>query len=144
MNVTSSPAKLIDSVDVSKAFKCHLESKLILETPMLSNVGHLFDLPSNIELYLKLENMQTNGSFKIRGVLNQFDKKLKDMHTDDTLKLVTFSAGNYGKAFSFMCAKRNLKGKVLLPTTAAQSRIKFIHVYIFMVYKYIKNASLIL
>jgi len=77
-----------------------------------------------------MESMQTNGSFKIRGVLNQFDKKLKNKQTD-TLKLVTFSAGNYGKAFSFVCSQRKLKGKVLLPTTAASSRIKFIQVKLF-------------
>ena len=35
--------------------------KLTYETPMLSDVGHLFELPKNIELYLKLENMQVNG-----------------------------------------------------------------------------------
>ncbi len=71
--------------------------------------------------------MQTNGSFKIRGVLNQFDKKLRNKELE-TLKLVTFSAGNYGKAFAFVCAQRKLKGKVLLPNTAASSRIKFIQV----------------
>jgi threonine dehydratase len=40
--------------------------------------------------------------------------------------LVTFSAGNYGKAFSFLCSKLNRKGKVLLPETAPESRIHYI------------------
>ena len=44
----------------------------------------------------------------------------------DSVKLVSFSAGNYGKAFSFMCAKNNVKGKVILPKTAAESRVKYI------------------
>ena len=96
---------------------------------MLCDIGHLFDLPAYINLSLKLESMQNNGSFKLRGVINQFHEKLKDKSIED-LKLVTFSAGNYGKAFSFLCNQRNLKGKVLLPSTAAQSRIQYIQVEI--------------
>ncbi len=62
-----SQVKLIDASNVAKAKKSILETSLIRETPMLCNVGSLFDLPQNIELSLKLENMQTNGSFKLRG-----------------------------------------------------------------------------
>lgn len=119
--------QLIDAANVAQAQASILESNLIRETPMLCNVGSLLDLPSNIDLNLKLENMQTNGSFKLRGVINQFQEKLKDKDATN-LKLVTFSAGNYGKAFSFLCAKRGLKGKVLLPSSAAQSRVKYIEV----------------
>lgn len=71
--------------------------------------------------YLNLKK----GSFKIRGVLNQVEQFNK---SSDKTKLVTFSAGNYGKAFSYICSLMKLKGKVLLPETAPESRIKFIQV----------------
>ena len=48
--------------------------------------------------------------------------------------MVTFSAGNYGKAFSFLCSKKGLKGKVLLPITAAKSIIKYIEVISYSLY----------
>lgn len=117
---------MITSEHMQKALECIEESQLILETPMLRNVGAFFNFSENIELNLKLENMQTNGSFKLRGVINQFDKKLKNLSQNE-LKLVTFSAGNYGKAFSFLCNKKKIKGKVLLPKSAAPSRIQYIH-----------------
>lgn len=118
---------MITLEDMHKARQCIEESHLILETPILRDIGPFFNISDHIELNLKLENMQTNGSFKLRGVINQFDKKLNNLSHDD-LKLVTFSAGNYGKAFSFLCNKKNIKGKVLLPRSAAPSRIQYIHV----------------
>ena len=66
----------------------------------------------------------TTGSFKIRGVLNQF----KHLELTDEKKLITFSAGNYGKAFSYLCSKLKKKGKVLLPDSALESRIKYMEV----------------
>lgn len=53
--------KLIDAELIESAAKFQDESKLVRETPMLCDVGYLFDLPANISLYLKLETMQTNG-----------------------------------------------------------------------------------
>lgn len=100
------------------------QDSLIHETPMLNDVGHLFGLPKNINLSLKLENTQENGSFKIRGVINQ----IKNMNLNDPqLKLVTFSAGNYGKAFAYVCSIYKIKGKVILPMSASESKIAYIN-----------------
>ena len=41
---------------------------------------------------------------------------------------VTFSAGNYGKAFSHCLSKRGLKGLVLMPHTAPDDRVELIKV----------------
>ena len=60
--------------------------------------GRFVRLPNSLSLYLKLENCQATGSFKIRGVAAQLDaaqrilskggqRDLKD------LKLITMSAG---------------------------------------------------
>jgi threonine dehydratase len=91
---------------------------------MLNDVGNLFGLSKNINLSLKLENTQENGSFKIRGVINQ----IKNMNLNDSnLKLVTFSAGNYGKAFAYVCSIYKIKGKVILPMSASESKIAYIN-----------------
>ena len=41
---------------------------------------------------------------------------------------VTFSAGNYGKAFAHCFSKRGLKGLVLMPHTAPDDRVTLIKV----------------
>uniref|UniRef100_A0A8B9HW32 L-serine deaminase n=1 Tax=Astyanax mexicanus TaxID=7994 RepID=A0A8B9HW32_ASTMX len=60
--------------------------------------------------------MQRTGSFKIRGVANQFARKAKGGH------FVTMSAGNYGKSFAFASKHYGTKGKVVMPETAPISR----------------------
>jgi len=42
--------------------------------------------------------------------------------------LVTMSAGNYGKAFAYACQRRGLKGTVVMPETAPDSRQVLIEV----------------
>lgn len=51
-------------------------------------------------------------------------------------RLVTFSAGNYGKAFSYLCKQKNMSGRVLMPDTAAESRAQYIRVSPNKIYNY--------
>lgn len=95
---------------------------------MLKDVGKIFGLPSNVNLSLKLENMQNTGSFKIRGVVNQF--RSLNLNKDEN-KLLTFSAGNYGKSFAFICSKYGYKGKIVLPDSVSEEKVRFIEVGIF-------------
>lgn len=53
---------LIDISLVEDAEKAVNESKLIIETPILTCAAKLFELDEKISLFLKLENMQTNGN----------------------------------------------------------------------------------
>ncbi|KAM7366988.1 hypothetical protein PAMP_014918 [Pampus punctatissimus] len=88
----------------------------VINTPMIP--WHQTTLPLSIDcnLYLKLENMQRTGSFKIRGVANQFARRPKGGH------FVTMSAGNYGKSFAYASKHYGSKGKVVMPETAPLSR----------------------
>ena len=57
-------------------------------------------LPESMHLFLKLENCQTTGSFKIRGVASQLHaaKRIlaKEGRNDiKDLKLITMSAGDF-------------------------------------------------
>jgi len=54
-------SKFIDLELINDAERFLYESKLIIETPVLSNINGLFNLNANIDLFMKLENMQTNG-----------------------------------------------------------------------------------
>lgn len=74
-----------------------------------------------------LSLLYISGSFKIRGVVNQFDALPASLLSGEK-PLVTMSAGNYGRSFSEACCKLGLKGKVLLPNTAPRSRLETIMV----------------
>lgn len=52
---------LIDAGRMDEAERRLKSTGLVIETPMLTHMGKIFNLASNISLFLKLENMQTNG-----------------------------------------------------------------------------------
>nr|XP_020457157.1 serine racemase isoform X2 [Monopterus albus] len=88
----------------------------IINTPLIPWCQTTLPLSIDCNIFLKLENMQRTGSFKIRGVANQFTKRPKGLH------FVTMSAGNYGKSFAYALKHYESKGKVVMPETAPVSR----------------------
>jgi len=73
------------------------------------------------EIFLKLENLQHSGSFKLRGVLN----KILSLSEEDSRKLlVTASTGNHGAAFADAVGRFGLQGKLFMPKTAAAVKIE--------------------
>ena len=57
------------------------------------------------------------GSFKIRGVANQMASLPEEVKSGEK-KLITMSAGNYGKAFAYTLDKISISGLCLLPLSA--------------------------
>src|SRR5690349_9940926 len=71
------------------------------------------------EIYLKLENLQPIGSFKIRGaaaLLTSVDP------ADLAGGVVTASAGNMGQAAAFMAAKLGVACTVIVPEAAPAAK----------------------
>jgi threonine dehydratase len=70
-------------------------------------------------VYLKLENQQTTGSFKVRGALN----KLLTMSETETAKgVITASTGNHGLGTAFAAKQLGISAQVVFPKDA--SRVK--------------------
>jgi len=72
-------------------------------------------------VFLKLENLQTTGSFKLRGVTN---KMLSLSDSDAGRLLVTASTGNHAAAFAHAVAEFGLRGKLFMPKTSAPVKIE--------------------
>ena len=75
------------------------------------------------EVWLKLENHQLSGSFKLRGVMN---KVLSLSSHKLSQRLVAASTGNHGAAFAHAVAKLSLDGLLFLPRTAAANKLRTI------------------
>lgn len=116
--------------DIEKAREVIMKSPLnVRKTPLLKNMTSYFpELDPSINLHLKLESLQTTGSFKIRGVANQMANLPQEVKSGKR-KLITMSAGNYGKAFAYTLDKLNLSGLCLMPLTAPSSRVALIKSY---------------
>lgn len=81
----------------------------IRETPLdfsipLSKLTH-------VSLYLKCENLQYTGSFKVRGALNA----LLSLKKDQKNGIVAASTGNHGAAIAYGLHQLNLPGVIFVP-----------------------------
>ncbi len=72
------------------------------------------------EVYLKLENLQQSGSFKIRGAYN------KIIHLSDDEKkcgVVASSAGNHAQGVAISASKLGIKSTIVMPKSAPFAKI---------------------
>jgi threonine dehydratase len=73
-------------------------------------------------VYLKLENLQVTGSFKIRGAVNKL-LHLASSSTGGSRGIITASAGNHGQAVALFAQKLGIKAKVVAPETTPTVKI---------------------
>lgn len=86
---------------------------LIQNTPINSsrNLQHAY----GAEIYLKLENLQTTGSFKIRGALN----KILSLSEEERRRgIVASSAGNHAQGVAYGAHKVGAKATIVMPETS--------------------------
>ncbi|HUI27028.1 MAG TPA: threonine ammonia-lyase [Candidatus Kryptonia bacterium] len=72
------------------------------------------------QIYLKLENLQKTGSFKVRGALNKIQL------LDDAARargVVTASAGNHAQGVAYAAQRAGVPVTVVMPETASISKV---------------------
>ena len=73
-----------------------------------------FSAQSGNDIYLKPENMQYTGSYKLRGAYY----KISTMSDEERCKgLITASAGNHAQGVAYAAKKYGVKATVVMPTT---------------------------
>src|SRR6478735_1323504 len=72
------------------------------------------------EIYLKLENLQPIGSFKIRGAANAIAKMSRD---DLANGVLTASAGNMAQGVAWQARKLGIPCTVIAPESAPNTKI---------------------
>ncbi|MEM1137191.1 MAG: threonine/serine dehydratase [Bacteroidota bacterium] len=98
--------------------------KYIYETPL--EYSPYLSLLTGAEVFLKLENLQLTGSFKIRGAFN----KLLSLEEDDCQKVpITSSTGNHALAFAHVMQKLGKSGIIILPKTTSKVKIEALSPY---------------
>lgn len=96
----------------------------IRETPLeyssyLSSIGQG-------KVYLKMENFQITGSFKIRGA---FNKLLSLSEEKKKRGITTASSGNHGSAVSHALSELGMQGTIFLPNTTSQTKVEILKDY---------------
>lgn len=103
--------------------ECHAAASRIAahvrRTPV--EYSHVLSEASGANVYLKLENLQTTGSFKLRGATNAL------LSLDDgTASVVAASSGNHGMAVAHAARIAGLDALIFVPEAAAPSKVEAI------------------
>ena len=78
-------------------------------------------LANDVNLYLKTENLQTTGSFKIRGAYY----KMSNLSAEEKAKgVVACSAGNHAQGVALAAKKNDIKAVICLPDGAPISKVE--------------------
>jgi threonine dehydratase len=101
-------------LDAEKKIRQHIRETPLEMSPYLSLLG-------TCRVYLKLENDQITGSFKLRGAVNKFLSLNIDPRKGD---IITASSGNHAAAFAYVLDKFGGKGVIYLPENVAQAKVQ--------------------
>lgn len=77
-------------------------------------------LDSNKDVFLKLENLQLTGSFKVRGAYNKISR-LTDEQKEKGV--IAASAGNHAQGVALAAAQFGIKATIVMPATAPLAKI---------------------
>jgi len=96
----------------------------IIPTPLQDS--STFSRLSGNEIYLKTENLQKTGSFKIRGAYNKIANLTKE---EQSKGVVAFSAGNHGAGTAYAAQKLGIRATVVMPENPVPSKKNAIESY---------------
>ncbi|MDR1797011.1 MAG: threonine ammonia-lyase [Clostridiales Family XIII bacterium] len=83
---------------------------VLKETPLIKS--DFYSAEAGCDVYLKPENLQTTGSFKIRGAYN----KIASLDKAEIRKgVISASAGNHAQGVAFSAQKRGVKATIVMP-----------------------------
>ncbi len=75
-------------------------------------------------IYLKLENWQKTGSFKVRGALNRM---LTLSEEEKSRGVITASAGNHGLGVAYASELLGIRARIVAPVSAAPTKIRMLN-----------------
>lgn len=97
----------------------HIRETPVEESPALSEAG-------GARVFLKLENLQETGSFKLRGAMN----RLLSLTPEQKARgIVTASSGNHGAAVACGLRRLGLQGIIFVPENVSPAKLDNIRAY---------------
>jgi threonine dehydratase len=107
------------TVDLAAAERARLViAPHVLRTPLVSS--HSLGERIGAEAYLKLENLQRTGSFKVRGAVYAMSRLSAEARAAG---VVTMSAGNAAQAIAYAGRAQGVRVTVVMPETAPATKI---------------------
>ncbi len=97
---------------------------LIHRTPVMTST--MINEICGCQLYLKCDNFQKGGAYKIRGATNAVLQLSEDQKTKG---VATHSSGNFAQALSLAARSLNIKAYIVMPENAPKVKIAAVRQY---------------
>ncbi|AYF45374.1 threonine ammonia-lyase [Halobacteriovorax sp. BALOs_7] len=110
--------KLIVDLNDIKEARLNIESRII-KTPLTysTTLSEKF----NCEVYLKLENLQLTGAYKVRGALNRLSKLSEE---EKEKGVIASSAGNHAQGVALAAKQLGIKATIVMPESTPLAKIQ--------------------
>jgi threonine dehydratase len=109
------PDLAVRAVDIREAAN-RISAK---RTPVMTSRS--FDREAGVAAFFKCENLQTGGSFKIRGASN-FINSIPPL--DRVRGVVAYSSGNHAQAVAIAAREANIKATLVMPEDAPKAKME--------------------
>ncbi len=92
---------------------------VIVETKLIKS--KVFSKECGNEVYIKPENLQNTGSFKIRGAFNKISKLTE---VERKKGLIASSAGNHAQGVAYAAERLGVEATIVMPTTTPLVKVE--------------------
>lgn len=107
---------MIEYKDIKNAYNRIKDG--INETPIMTS--RTLDKMLNAQIFLKCENFQRIGAFKMRGAYNAISKLTEE---EKSKGVITHSSGNHAQAVALASKLLGIKATIVMPSSAPQVKV---------------------
>ena len=107
---------LVDVFQASQRIRNTVRRTPIIKSSWLSDI-------SGSKIFLKLENLQTTGSFKLRGATN---KMLSLDEAEKQRGVIAVSSGNHGRAVAYVAQQHAIPAVICVSETVPENKVSAI------------------
>ncbi len=117
--LTTSKQEIVTSVTIADIWEAYKLLKPRLHHTPLAPSRTLHDI-TGAHIYLKSENMQRSGSFKVRGASYKLSRLSKEEYSQG---VIAASAGNHAQGVAIAAAQYNIPCTIVMPETAPLAKV---------------------
>ena len=121
----STAAAIVDNISISDVYRAAKQLDNVAKKTALIHSPYFSSMAGN-DVYLKPENLQNTGSFKLRGAYNKISQLSP---AEKAAGVITASAGNHAQGVAFAAQQLGVKAVITMPATTPILKVEATRAY---------------
>ena len=124
-NTVPSAEEIVESTTIADIYRAAKQLEgITVKTGLIRS--RFFSETCGKDVYIKPENLQHTGAFKLRGAYNRISQLTKE---DQAKGVITASAGNHAQGVAFAAQKLGVKAVICMPATTPILKVEATRAY---------------